>query len=103
MRAAQSRQKSYEDNGHCQLEFELGDKVFLRIAPMKRVMRYAKKDKLSPRSVGPFEILNRIGPMAYRVALPPALSKVHDVFHVSMLRKYMSDPTPLIDYEPLQL
>ncbi|KAF5451789.1 hypothetical protein F2P56_026861 [Juglans regia] len=66
-------------------------------------MRFGKKGKLSPRYVGPFEILDRIGPVAYKVALPPALSGVHDVFHVSMLRKYIPDPTHVIDYEPLQL
>ena len=103
MRAAQSRQKSYADNRHRQLEFEVGDKVFLRIAPMRGVMRFGKKGKLSPRYIGPFEILDQIGPVAYRVALPPALSGVHNVFHVSMLRKYVPDPTHVIDYEPLQL
>ncbi|XP_035540223.1 uncharacterized protein LOC118344209 [Juglans regia] len=65
-------------------------------------MRFGKKGKLSLRYVGPFEILDRIGPVAYRVALPPALSGVHNVFHVSMLRKYVPDPTHVIDYEPLQ-
>ncbi|XP_041010816.1 uncharacterized protein LOC121254709 [Juglans microcarpa x Juglans regia] len=103
MRAAQSRQKSYADNRCLQLEFEVKNKVFLRIAPMKGVMRFGKKGKLSPRYVRPFEILDRIGPVSYRVALPPALSGVHDVFYVSMLRKYIPDPTHVIDYEPLQL
>ncbi|KAF5481405.1 hypothetical protein F2P56_002057 [Juglans regia] len=65
-------------------------------------MRFGKKGKLSPRYIGPFEILDRIGPVAYRVALPPALSGVQNVFHVSMLRKYVPDPTHVIDYEPLQ-
>ncbi|XP_041009367.1 uncharacterized protein LOC121253424 [Juglans microcarpa x Juglans regia] len=103
LRAAQSRQKSYADNRRRQLEFEVGNKVFLRIAPMRGVMRFGKKGKLSPRYVRPFEILDRIGPVAYRVTPPPALSGVHDVFHVSMLRKYIPDPTHIIDYEPLQL
>ena len=102
MKAAQSRQKSYADKRRRQLEFEIGDKVFLRISPTKGVMRFVKKGKLSPRYIGPFEILDRIGPVAYRVALPPALSSVHNVFHVSMLRKYVPDPTHVIDYEPLQ-
>ncbi|XP_040987709.1 uncharacterized protein LOC121235430 [Juglans microcarpa x Juglans regia] len=70
---------------------------------MRGVMRFGKKGKLSPRFVGPFEILDRIGLMAYRVALPPAILGVHDVFHVSMMRKYILDPTHVIDYEPLQL
>ncbi|KAF5462749.1 hypothetical protein F2P56_018732 [Juglans regia] len=70
---------------------------------MRRVMRFGKKGKLSPRYVGPFEILDRIGPVAYRVAVPPALLGVHNVFHISMLRKYIPNPTHIIDYEPLQL
>ncbi|XP_041025395.1 uncharacterized protein LOC121265796 [Juglans microcarpa x Juglans regia] len=103
MRAAQCRQKSYADNRRRQLEFEVGNKVLLRIAPMRGVLRFGKKGKLSPRFVGPFKILDRIGPVAYRVALPPALLGVHDVFHVSMLRKYVSDPTHVIDFEPFQI
>ncbi|XP_035545344.1 uncharacterized protein LOC118348258 [Juglans regia] len=81
----------------------MGDKVFLRISPMKGVMRFGKKGKLSPRYIGPFEILDRIGSVVYRVALPPAFSGVHNVFHVSMLRKYIHDPTHIIDHEPLQI
>ncbi|KAF5459788.1 hypothetical protein F2P56_019706 [Juglans regia] len=103
MRATQSRQKSYANNHRRQLEFEVGNKIFLRIASMRGVMWFGKKGKLNHRYVGPFEILDRIGPVAYRVALPPALSWVHNVFHVSMLRKYIPDPTHVIDYEPIQL
>ena len=66
-------------------------------------MRFGKKGKLSPRFVGPFEVLERIGVVAYRLALPPLLSAVHNVFHVSMLRKYISDPSHVLNYEPLQL
>ncbi|KAL4023023.1 hypothetical protein IC575_016770 [Cucumis melo] len=88
MQTAQSRQKSYADVRRKDLEFDVGDKVFL---------------KLSPCFVGPFEILERIGPVAYRLALPPSLLTVHDVFHVSMLRKYVSDPSHVVDYEPLEI
>ena len=70
---------------------------------MKGVMRFGKKEKLSPHFVGPFEILDKVGVLAYRLALPPALSRIHNVFHVSMLRKYVSDPTHVLDYEPLKL
>ncbi|XP_040988978.1 uncharacterized protein LOC121236602 [Juglans microcarpa x Juglans regia] len=70
---------------------------------MKGVMRFGKKGKLSPRFIGPFEILDRIGPLAYRVALPPVLAGVHNVFHVSMLRMYVPDLTRIIDYKPLQI
>ncbi|KAL0556245.1 hypothetical protein IC582_004756 [Cucumis melo] len=87
MHTAQSRQKSYADVRRKDLKFEVGDKVFLKVAPMKGVLRFEMRGKLSPRFVRPFEILERIGPVAYRLALPPSLSTVHDVFHVSMLRK----------------
>ncbi|TYK23882.1 pol protein [Cucumis melo var. makuwa] len=87
MHTAQSRQKSYADVRRKDLEFEVEDKVFLKVAPMRGVLRFERRGKLSPRFVGPFEILERIGPVAYRLALPPSLSTVHDVFHVSMLRK----------------
>ncbi|KAA0066452.1 pol protein [Cucumis melo var. makuwa] len=86
MLTAQSRQKSYADVRRKNLEFEVRDMVFLKVAPMKGVLRFVKKGKLSPRFVGPFEIQERIGPVAYRLALPPSFSAVHDVFHVSMLR-----------------
>ena len=101
MRTAQSRQKSYVDTRR-NLEFEVGDKVFLKVAPMKGVLRFGRKSKLSPRFIGPFEILERIGPVAYRLALPPSLSMVHNMFHVSVLRKYMANPTHVIEYEPLE-
>ncbi|KAL0550166.1 hypothetical protein IC582_014669 [Cucumis melo] len=103
MHTAQSRQKSYADVRRKDLEFEVGDKVFLKVAPMKGVLRFARRGKLSPRFVGPFEILERIGPVAYRLALPPSLSTVYDVFHVSMLRKYVLDPSHVVDYEPLEI
>ncbi|KAL0537838.1 hypothetical protein IC582_026827 [Cucumis melo] len=103
MHTAQSRKKSYADVRRKDLEFEIGDKVFLKVAPMKGVLRFERKGKLSPRFVGPFEILERIGPVAYRLALPPSLSAVHDVFHVSMLRKYVPDPSHVVDYEPLEI
>ncbi|KAL0537361.1 hypothetical protein IC582_026339 [Cucumis melo] len=103
MHTAQSRQKSYADVRRKDLEFEIGDKVFLKVAPMRGVLRFERRGKLSPRFVGPFEILERIGPVAYRLALPPSLSTVHDVFHVSMLRKYVPDPSHVVDYEPLEI
>jgi len=81
----------------------VGDHVFLRVSPMKGVMRFGKKGKLSPRYIGPFEILERIGAVAYRLALPPELSMVHPVFHVSMLRKYMPDPSHVIMPQTIQL
>ncbi|KAA0057719.1 pol protein [Cucumis melo var. makuwa] len=103
MLTAQSRQKSYADVRRKDLEFDVGDMVFLKVAPVKGVLRFEKKEKLSPRFVGPFEILERIGLVTYLLALPPSLSEVHDVFHVSMLRKYVTDPTHVVDFEPLQI
>ncbi|XP_050945185.1 uncharacterized protein LOC127150724 [Cucumis melo] len=70
---------------------------------MKGVLRFEKKGKLSPRFVGPFEILERVGPMPYRLALSLSLSVVHDVFHVSMLRKYVTYPPHVVDYKPLEI
>ncbi|KAL4013434.1 hypothetical protein IC575_025604 [Cucumis melo] len=100
MLTAQSRQKSYADVRRKDLEFKVGDMVFLKVAPMKGVLRFAKKGKLSPRFVGPFEILERIGPVAYRLALPHR--SLHGVFHISILRKYVETNT-CGGLEPLQL
>ncbi|XP_075080637.1 uncharacterized protein LOC142166117 [Nicotiana tabacum] len=102
--AAQSRQKSYANKRRRDLVFTIGDKVFLRVSPMKGMMRFGKRGKLSPRFIGPYEILNRVRAVAYRLALPPELSFIHPVFHVSMLRKCISNssqvlevPTTLLD------
>ena len=81
----------------------VGDWVFLKVSPTWGVVRFGKRGKLSPRFIGPFEIVQRIGECAYRLALPPSLSEVHDVFHVSMLRKYIIDPYHILDYSGLQL
>ena len=81
----------------------MGDHVFIKVSPLKGVMRFGKKNKLSPRFVGPFEILDKIGSAVYRVALPPALSKIHNVFHISNLRKYIPDSKHVIKYEPLRI
>ena len=89
MEEARSRQKSYADIRRRPLEFEEGDSVFLKVAPMKGVMHFRKKEKLSPRYIWPFEVTGRVGKVAYRLALPPDLSSVHNVFHVSMLKKYV--------------
>ena len=70
---------------------------------MKGVMRFGKKGKLSPRYIGPFEIIERVGKVAYRLALPSELSTVHNVFHVSMLKKYVPDPSHVIEHEPIQV
>jgi hypothetical protein len=100
---AQSRQKSYADKRRRPLEFEVGDHVFLKVSPVTAVGRSIKRRKLSPKYLGPFEILAKIGPIAYRLALPPNLSQIHDVFHVSQLKKYQPDSSHIIEYENIAL
>ena len=95
---AQSRQKSYTDRRRRPLKFEVSDHVFLKVMPKRRVVRFDKRGKLAPRYIGPFEILERVGTVVYRLALPPSLSGVHEVFHVSMLRKYTPDPAHVVDW-----
>ena len=94
---AQSLQKSYAYRRRRPLEFEVGDHVFLKVMPKKGVVRFDKQGKLAPRYIGPFEVLERVGTVAYRLALPPSLSGVHEVFHVSMLRKYTLDSSHVVD------
>ncbi|KAJ4718964.1 Retrotransposon protein, putative, Ty3-gypsy subclass [Melia azedarach] len=103
LKMAQDRQKSYADKRRRNLEFAVGDYVFLRVSPWKGILRFGKRGKLSPRYMGPFKIIERIGEVAYRLALPPELSRIHDVFHVSMLKKYISDPSHILDSQPAQL
>ena len=98
---AQSRQKSYADKRRRPLEFEVGDHVFLKVMPKRGVVRFDKQGKLSSRFIGPFEVLERVGAVAYRLALPPSLSGVHEVFHVSMLRKYTREPAHVVDWGEL--
>lgn len=103
MLAAQSRQKSYADVRRRALEFEVGDQVLLRVSPTKGIVRFGTKGKLSPRYIGPFLILARVGKLAYRLELPESMNGVHDVFHVSMLRKYLKDPEHHIKLEPVTI
>ena len=100
---AQSRQKNYADVLRRPLEFEVGDHVFLKVMPKRGVVRFGKHGKLSPRFIGPFEILERIGTVAYRLALPPSMSGVHEVFHVSMLQKYTPDPAHVVDWGQIEV
>ncbi|GJX17584.1 hypothetical protein Tco_0218416 [Tanacetum coccineum] len=91
LKAARDRQKSYVDYRRKPLEFEVGDRVLLKVTPWKGVVRFGKKGKLAPRYVGPFEILERIGLVAYRLRLPEELNSVHDTFHVSNLKKCLGN------------
>ncbi|XP_058769024.1 uncharacterized protein LOC131642875 [Vicia villosa] len=103
MKTSQSRQKSYHDKRRKDLEFDEGDHVFLRVNPVTGVGRALKSKKLNPKFIGPYQILQRVGAVAYRVALQPELSNLHDVFHVSQLRKYVSDPSHVIQRDEVQV
>src|ERR1051325_11106284 len=103
LKTVRDRQKSYADNRRRPLEFEVGDKVFLKLSPWKGILRFGRKGKLSPRFIGHFEILERIGPVAYRLVLPPDLSRINDVFHVSVLCKYVPDPSHILETQSVQV
>ncbi|XP_073017862.1 uncharacterized protein [Primulina eburnea] len=103
MKTAQIRQKSYADNRRRPLEFEVGNHVFVKIAPLKGIMRFVRKGKASLRFISTFRILDRIGERAYRLALPPDFDRVHNVFHVSMLRKYISNSSHVLRHEAFDL
>ncbi|KAI3746537.1 hypothetical protein L6452_08971 [Arctium lappa] len=96
LKAARDRQKSYADNRRKPLEFQKGDKVLLKVSPWKGVVRFGKRGKLSPRFIGPYEVLERIGPVAYKLKLPQELSTIHDTFHVSNLKKCITDEMTIV-------
>jgi hypothetical protein len=101
LRVAQSRQKSYADNRRRDLVFEVGDYVYLKVSPMRSVRRFNMKGKLAPRYVGPFKVIARRGEVAYQLELPENLFGVHDVFHVSQLKKCLRVPEEQIPLEEL--
>ena len=102
MKEARDRQKSYADLKRRHLEFQLEDHVYLKVKAWKRSLKLGNCSKLAPRFCGPFEILARIGPVAYQLALPANL-KIHNVFHVSLLKKYIHDATHIIDWNLVQV
>ncbi|GJX10467.1 hypothetical protein Tco_0200326 [Tanacetum coccineum] len=91
MQAARNQQKSYANLKRKPMEFQVGDRVMLKVSPWKGVIRFGKRGKLNPRYVGPFKVLERVGSVAYKLELPQELSKVHNTFHVSNLKKCYSD------------
>ena len=103
LKTAQSRQKSQYDRHHKDMTYEIGDQAYLRVTPLKGTHRFGIKGKLAPRYIGPFRILAKRGEVAYQLELPPHLSRVHDVFHVSQLRHCFSDPIRGVDHETLDL
>ncbi|KAG8503560.1 hypothetical protein CXB51_001543 [Gossypium anomalum] len=98
-----NRQKSYTDLKRKEIEYSVGDMVFLKVSPWKKILRFGKKGKLSPRFIGPYRILKRVGPIAYQLELPPELDRINDVFQVSMLRCYCSDPTHVVPVAEIEV
>ncbi|GJZ98488.1 putative nucleotidyltransferase, ribonuclease H [Tanacetum coccineum] len=103
LKATRDHQKSYADKRRKPLEFSAGEYVLLKVSPWKCVVRFGKKGKLAPRFIGPFEISERIGPVAYRLDLPEELNGVHDTFHVSNLKKCLADPTLQVPLDEIQV
>jgi hypothetical protein len=102
LRVVQSRQKSYTDHRRRELSFEVGDFIYLKLSPMRGLCRFKVRDKLTPRFIGPFKILEKRGEVAYQLELPPQLSDVHDVFHVSQLKKclrVLEEQVPMEDLD----
>ncbi|XP_028124957.1 uncharacterized protein LOC114321923 [Camellia sinensis] len=103
LKTAQGRQESYVDQRRRDLEYKVGDHVIVKVTLIKGHARFGKKGKLTPRYIGPFQILERLGHVAYRIALPTGMEQVHNIFLVSMLRGYLRDPFHVIDYHRIAL
>jgi hypothetical protein len=103
LKIAQPRQQSYADTRRRELSYEVGDFVYLKVSPIRGVRRFGVKGKLAPRYVGPYQILAKSGEVAYQLSLPEDLSVVHDVFHVSQLKKYLLVPEEQLPVEGLEV
>ncbi|KAK5812746.1 hypothetical protein PVK06_028185 [Gossypium arboreum] len=86
-----------------EIEYSVGDMVFLKVSPWNKILRFSKKGKLSPRFIGPYRVLKRVGPVAYQLEFPPELDRIHDVFHVSMLRRYRADPAHVLPVAEIEV
>ncbi|KAA3465845.1 DNA/RNA polymerases superfamily protein [Gossypium australe] len=102
LKEASDRQKSYADLKRKEIEYSVGDYVFLKVSPWKKILRFGRKGKLSPRFIGPYRVLKRVGPVAYQLELPPELNWIHNVIQVFMLRRYCSDPFHIVPLEEIK-
>ena len=103
LKVAANRQKSYSDLNKKDIQYEIDEKVFLKVSPWKKVMRFGKNGKLSLRLIESYEMIEKVGPVAYRLAFPLELEKIHNVFQVSMLRRYRSDPSHVVYSKVVEL
>ncbi|KAI3681309.1 hypothetical protein L6452_36099 [Arctium lappa] len=103
MKAAQDRQKSYADKKRRPMEFQVGDRFMLKVSLWKGIIRFVKRGKLSPRFLGPFKVLKRVGLQAYQLELPPELSRIHNTFHVCYLRKRLAVEDSVIPLSELRV
>ena len=100
---AQDHQKIYVDRHRREMDYEVGEKVFLKVSPRRGILRFRKKEKLSSTYLGPYESLEKVGPLAYKLALLSELSTIHDVFYISILRRYRSDPSHVIQEPEIEI
>ncbi|XP_039000341.1 uncharacterized protein LOC120126128 [Hibiscus syriacus] len=100
---SEDRQRSYADLKHKDIKFIVGDKVFIKVSSWKKMFLLGCKGKLTPHFIGPYELIEIIGPLAYRLALPPELESINNVFNVSMLRRYRSNPSHAIPLEKIEV
>ena len=103
LKASRDRQKSYADKRRKPLEFQVDYRVLLKVSPWKGLIRFRKRGKLNTRYIGPFEILARIGPVAYKLNLPRELNNLHSIFHVSNLKKCLSNETLVIPLDEIEI
>ncbi|KAA3466855.1 DNA/RNA polymerases superfamily protein [Gossypium australe] len=102
-KVAFDREKSYVDPKRKDIDFEVRDRVFLKFSPWKKVLRFVPNGKLSPRFIGPYQILRRVRTVAYQLELPPKLDQIHDAFHMSMLRRYRFHPYHVVLLKEIEL